>query len=596
MKRGIRLIAAGTGLCLLLLAGIFTVNAQEGDSPDDETQAEYMGSVVCSMCHTQDDTWHETTHARMVQPPGEDTILGDLLADDDLLTITWPDGETRAITADDITYVLGGRYMQRYVSVIERDDGSTAYAVLPVQWNIPQTDEQTGTWTAYHADDWLTPERDWRTACAGCHTTGLDGATAADMTNFAFVDNWQPGAGAVELSVGCEACHGPGSEHQAGQGTIVRSPDAAICGQCHIQGHAPEGDQAYPVGYLPGQPLDESVFIPAPLDDETVWWASEHASVYNQYGEWLNSRHGQGMPLPVADCVRCHGTMNDSTDATPDEDLQPTDSVIGVTCTACHNPHPVDEALTDAWNPQAMLKTDTYTTCVNCHNSRTPEGEAFIMAGTIHHPVQEMFEGWTVVEEVPGIPSTHFRSDDGPECVTCHMPKVVQIGEFGMVGSHTMAPLMPGDASDIHPDACSDCHGDVVSRAGVQALIDGTQAKTEDRITAIGLAMGQTSPDWMKTAITFVKGDNSRGIHNPTYTDALLDALEAELGLGAEIAATVSPEELGVVITPDSPTDTTSSTVEAEGGLTTPSIVLLAIAGLIILVAGYAFFLREGRA
>lgn len=596
MRRGIRLAIAGTGL-LLLFAGIVTVRAmpdRQGDPPN--LDAAYVGSVVCSMCHAQDDTWHQTNHAQMVKPPTEHTLLGDFAADDAVLTITWPDGDTRPIMVDDISYVLGGRYMQRYVSVLERADGTTGYVVLPVQWNIPQTDEQTGTWTAYHADNWLEPERDWRIACAGCHTTGLDAETAATTTNFAFVETWQPGSEAVELNIGCEACHGPGSMHPAEMDAIVKSPAAAICGQCHVQGHAPDGDHGYPVDYQPGQVLDENNFILAPLDDESVWWETGHARTYNAYGEWLISRHGQAIPLPVEGCVRCHGTMFDSTDPTPQEDLLPTDSVPGATCTACHNPHPVDEARTDDWDTQVMLKMDSYTLCVACHNSRTPEGDAFLMSGTIHHPVQEMFEGWDIVDEVDGIPATHFSAENGPECVTCHMSDTVQIGEFGQVSSHTMDPLMPGEALDLQPDACSICHRDIATREGLQSLIDGVQTKTDDRLTAIGLAMNQNSPDWMKSAVAFVKGDNSLGVHNPRYTDALLDALEAELELGPEIAPTISPEDLGIasMIEP-STAETAPSTAETQEGLTAPSIVLLAIAGLIILIAAYAFFLREAR-
>ena len=81
---------AGTGLFLLFMAGIITVDAMpdtQGDPPNLE--ANYMGSAVCSMCHTQDDTWHMTTHAQMVKPPNAENLLGDLAADDEALTIMW---------------------------------------------------------------------------------------------------------------------------------------------------------------------------------------------------------------------------------------------------------------------------------------------------------------------------------------------------------------------------------------------------------------------------------------------------------------------------------------------------------------------------
>jgi hypothetical protein len=177
------------------------------------------------------------------------------------------------------------------------------------------------------------------------------------------------------------------------------------------------------------------------------------------------------------------------------------------------------------------------------------------------------------------------------------MPKTVPIGEFGMVSSHLMRPVLPGEATDIQPDTCSGCHGAIASREALNALIEGLQTRTEERLIAINNTMDNTSPAWMKMAVAFVRGDGSSGIHNPTYTDALLDVLEAELGLGPEIASTVSPDELGIEIRPTEVLAATGAepTGEAEGGLTTPSIVLLAIVGLILAIAAYAFFLREAR-
>ena len=137
----LRLALIGAGALLLLAAGIVTVSAmppsQEEGPPN--LDADYVGTGTCMMCHTQDDVWLTTGHANMVKAPGADTILGDL-SDTAAVTITWPDGSERPITAEDITYVLGGRYVQQYVSVIPRDDGTPGYFVLPVQWNIPQSD------------------------------------------------------------------------------------------------------------------------------------------------------------------------------------------------------------------------------------------------------------------------------------------------------------------------------------------------------------------------------------------------------------------------------------------------------------------------
>lgn len=609
---------------------------QEGKPPN--LDAEYVGSGFCSMCHMQDESWHLSGHSQMVRPAAEETLLGDL-SQTEAVTITWPDGSERPITVEDITYVLGGRYMQRYVSVIERGDGTTGYMVLPVQWNVPQANDQQGTWTPFHADDWQEPARDWRVACAGCHTTGLDVETAAEFTDFAPSETWKKGN--VELNIGCEACHGPGGLHMANKGTLVKSPDAQICGQCHVQGQDPGGEHGYPVNYQPGLALDETTFVLAAPDDQTAWWPTGHARAYNQYGEWLTSGHGQTRAIGEM-CARCHGTIPANTAWTM------ADVTDGITCAACHDPHtnglrlPVsgepapaatptpeptesgadeyadaapppeptqDTGGGDDYSEERQIGFDTaanpqrpapqrevtldYTVCVACHNSRTPDGEPMlVMGGRLHHPNQEMFEGWSMVEEVVGVPSAHYSNLGGPLCVTCHMPKTVEIGAFGRVGSHTMMVVIP-DADSIQPDSCSNCHESLVSRAALQQFIGDTQAGTEARIAAVEKNIGSRTPDWVSTVLDFIKGDGSLGIHNPAYTDALLDAVEIELGRPA-----FAPEPTAQP-TSETPlpveAEEAKSTAEAEGGLTTPSLIILLIGGLIVAVAAYAFFIREAN-
>jgi predicted CXXCH cytochrome family protein len=517
------------GLCLLIAALYLWQAAPVQAQPNGQDEppnlgADYVGSSTCSMCHEQDETWHWTAHARMVKPPVEETILGDLAS---APVIAWPDGDTRALSADDITYVLGERYMQRYVSVVEDEDGTTHYYVLPVQWNIPQNEDQTGTWTDYHIGDWTEPARDWRVACAGCHSTGLDGETAAEETDFAFLEDFKPGN--VELNIGCEACHGPGSVHLTGPSpeSIVHTPDAAICGQCHVQGQSPDGDHGYPVGYQPGLALDESVFTLAAEDNESVWWPTGHAKTYDQYGEWITSDHASSMAM-MPECARCHGTMPGGIGTAADEETSEQTAWNGITCVACHNPHPVEE---DADTLPAMLQTGSYQLCVACHNSRTPEGDMMVIGDTIHYPVQEMFEGWKIVGAVEGVQSGHFQADDGPRCVDCHMPDTVQIGEYGLVGSHSMAPVL-ADGSGIQGDSCTVCHTDL-SPDYIERFVQDTQTGVAERLKTARERLEKTpgAADWVVTVLDFVTNDGSMGVHNYAYTDALLNAAEVELGL-----------------------------------------------------------------
>ncbi len=90
-----------------------------------------------------------------------------------------------AFTIEDVDFVLGSQWKQQYLKK-EGDE----ITVLPAQYNVV-----TGEWVAYFPDE--PAKRNWFKECAGCHATGVDPAKKTF----------------VETGIGCEACHGPGSNH-----------------------------------------------------------------------------------------------------------------------------------------------------------------------------------------------------------------------------------------------------------------------------------------------------------------------------------------------------------------------------------------------
>lgn len=527
---GITLLVLGVTFWAADQAGVAHAMPGEQGTPPN-LDADYRGSQFCTMCHDQSEAWHTTRHAQMVRPGTPENITGDLSAGASP-TIQWPDGSERRLTPEDITYVLGGRYIEQYIGVLPREDGTEGFYVLPVTWHVPQNEEQQGTWSVEEGDAWQAPERDWRVACAGCHTTGLDGTQAAEQTKFVFAEEWK--AGDVEFNVGCESCHGPGGAHMGTAGTIYQGVDAEVCGQCHVQGTSPDGVHGYPVGYQPGLPLDENVFMLAAEDDAGVWWGTGHAKVYNQYGEWLQSDHATSKGVLPGECARCHVTTSADGET----------ALGGVTCVACHEPHGESQR-------PSQLVADEYELCVSCHNSTGPDGEPMLIAGKLHYPSQEMYEGRQIVEVVQGIPSGHFSTEGGPNCETCHMPKTTFIGQYGRAGSHLMSTALCTELTECFPDSCTDCHTDL-SRDYLATFVEKTQNGVATRLAQAQerLAQRTDAPAWVNTVLTFVTNDGSLGIHNYAYTDALLHAVEVELGLfkvitpvtAATMFQTVDPE------------------------------------------------------
>jgi predicted CXXCH cytochrome family protein len=117
----------------------------------------------------------------------------------------------------------------------------------------------------------------------GCHTTNYDPAKKT----------WS------ETGATCESCHGPGSEHTAGDENAIVKPktlekprQVMICGQCHSAGKDPSGKYAFPVGFRPGDDLTKCFVDSKPTGPGRN----------QQYSEFIQSKmYAEGIG-----CTTCH--------------------------------------------------------------------------------------------------------------------------------------------------------------------------------------------------------------------------------------------------------------------------------------------------
>src|SRR5277367_886836 len=226
---------------VLFLALPFVVAGQ----PQSTQGAEFVGSTACKTCHPAIYArWSKTRMANVVQDPRvhPEAIIPDLSKPDPLLTFT----------RDDIALTYGSKWKQRYFKRVGDD-----YFVLPAQWDVAHK-----LWRPYfvkNGSDWWAPhyppdnmQRPTGPLCDGCHSVNYDITTKT----------------VTEWNVGCERCHGPGSEHVAHptRGDILnpaQMDDVAAndtCIQCHSQGQPLNRQidgKAYdwPVGYRVGRHL-----------------------------------------------------------------------------------------------------------------------------------------------------------------------------------------------------------------------------------------------------------------------------------------------------------------------------------------------------
>lgn len=365
------------------------------------TSAQYVGSAACKTCHSSIyERWSQTLMANVVRDPREhpDAIIPDLSKPDPLVTFT----------KDDIAFVYGSKWKQRYFKKVGDD-----YFPLPAQWDVTHKvwrpyNVKVGTdwWTQYYPEDNM--QRPTGPTCDGCHSVNYDVKTKK----------------VTEWNVGCEKCHGPGSEHvkNSAPSSIVNPARvgyveaANVCIQCHSQGQPlmkPIEGKYYdwPVGFQVGLKLSD------------FWKLEEH-------------KLGETTFTHFADGTAHKNRMQGNDFATS---LMYT---RGVTCFTCHDAHGTAN--------DALLPKPANVLCLDCHSPTSPNGP--------HAPTIEQH-------------THHKAGSPGNECIACHMPKIEQTIADVNVRSHTFRFVYPVTTDTLKvPNACNVCHSDKTTSWATTAL------------------------------------------------------------------------------------------------------------------------------
>jgi hypothetical protein len=397
-----------------LAAGLYGCGPGSGEKKIDVEEVlskpkTYVGSKECKFCHLEHyDSWRNTLHSRSIQDVTEnrdaliaeidpEVIRADLKKIENELKV--PVNQIYIPKLDEIKFTLGMQWKQGFL--IEKEG---VLYVAPIQYNA-----MAHHWISYHEEDW--DKRPWSRYCGGCHAMGVD------LEKHTF----------VETSVGCEACHGPGSHHVALPETAVfdkrltiinpshlpASIRTQICGSCHNRGKSTKVKGVeWPVDYRPGRALGlyfKSASYAA--GDVKHFYANEFSKGHHQqYLDWQQSRH----------------------------------SLQGVTCTSCHYVHQLGVAPT-----QFQTKGAGSQQCMMCHRVINQN-----MAHSIHS----------------------FAN-----CIGCHMPKIAKSAESGDTHSHAFVTLQPKDTlrNPAIPNSCQTCHKHKnVDLADLQSVFDGLAKKS----------------------------------------------------------------------------------------------------------------------
>ncbi len=394
----------------------------------------YVTSEVCKDCHADNYlSWkQQTLHPIMFRPVGSPAdIQGDFDTANPVVNFN----------KEDIEFVVGNRWEQVYARLIDGE-----YYPFTAKWLIT-----TQKWVPYKVDSWR--ETPLSTKCNGCHTTGFNPET------YEF----------SEYGIGCEACHGPGSQHVETRRMtkeslclpchvgdqpnpdkdIILSYKNSVCGQCHSRGQQVQDNEHmqtsfnFPLNYTPGDDLPAD-YQPMTREKDKKgkhWWgiglsknrhqefADFSVSNHNRALELLKAKHtGERGELKDA-CLHCHSA---------DYRLAPTErkptletAQMGLSCVVCHEPHGKDR--------QPGSSQIGPHRCGLCHADSIS-----ISAAETGRP------------HMPCPPSA-------ASCADCHMPYIVKSGGGFPIRSHAFSIVPPHATKEIGiPSSCQNggCHQD----------------------------------------------------------------------------------------------------------------------------------------
>ncbi len=387
---------------------------------------DYVGSAKCKSCHLREfDSWKHTLHSKFVQVADRLTVIADFERNNTLdmkvsrkaprlagekitSTMFRKDGKFYVNTLGpdwelhdyEISYVIGINRHQNYITKFPNG----ALYVLPVEWRVKETawKDLNGLEMNYPGDGsyWSDIGSVWQYKCGSCHSTGLkiNYNTASDS----FDTTW------VDLGIGCESCHGPGSNHIkaakvlfAGEQDTIINPSklplklrADVCGQCHNWGVSTaevgvnkEGfpkRYSFPYGYEVGRPL-YLYYLAGPEKGK------KH---HQQYNEWKESGHSEAGII----CSTCHAVHQEGAHRSPNKSQ--TKLPADMLCKSCHT----------TLQRKAAHRIHTFGSCIGCHMLKT-EGFEHSHTFKFVSPQESLWAGG-VDKKLNSCSGCHHHKDD----------------------------------------------------------------------------------------------------------------------------------------------------------------------------------------
>jgi Tfp pilus assembly protein PilF len=413
-------------LVIVLALPIYALKERLGPSVghlQEEAVSAFVGSASCRDCHKpQYDRWQDSHHDQAMAVATGATVLGDF---NDVefehagvvsrfyrqegrffVHTQGPDG---AMGDFEITYTFGVTPLQQYLVPFP----GGRLQCLPIAWDV-----RAQRW--YHLypdnlpapDDWLywtNAGQNWNGMCAECHSTNLK--KNYDPETETYDTTWS------DIDVGCEACHGPGSQHVA----WAQLPDMArpetpnyalavktagmtarqqieLCAPCHSR-RSSLGDNTHDFDHF----LDYA--LPQLLTEGMYYADGQILEEVYVYGSFMQSKMYN-------------------------RDIR---------CSDCHDVH------------STRRIKEGNALCLQCHRANVYDTAA-------HHFHKKEGEQGEPIKGPDG--AVLFEVGSGAACEQCHMPGRIYMGVDYRPDHSFRVPRPDLSRTDGAPNACNRCHQD----------------------------------------------------------------------------------------------------------------------------------------
>jgi tetratricopeptide (TPR) repeat protein len=302
-------------------------------------QATFVGSNQCRSCHKQEyDKWQQSHHRMAMAEASAETVLGDFANSEfehygvttrffmkEGKYVVQTIGPEGIVGEFPVTHTFGWYPLQQYLVPFP----GGRFQCLPIAWNVekkewyhlyPDTPPEPADWLY-----WTNQAQNWNGMCAECHSTDLK--KNYDISVDSYQTTWS------EISVGCEACHGPGSDHvrwaelpEMGRPVIendaltVRTGDLTsqqqieLCAPCHsrrmslddnIHRHADFLDYGIPQLLSPGMyfadgQIQDEVYVYGSFIQSKMYARDIRCSDCHDVHSGFRIREGNDL------CLQCH--------------------------------------------------------------------------------------------------------------------------------------------------------------------------------------------------------------------------------------------------------------------------------------------------